>query len=273
MYRFFLFLKKISFVVLFVVIEILAFKYYANSNSYTQARVSGISDRVTGYVYTAISGVKHFFSLGAENRKLTEEVARLRKELTRYENIEAWQYESPLPLDSLRYTYTAARVINNSINRAENFMTLNKGSRDGITPDMAIISDGAIAGYVLHCSDKFSTAISVLNTKFRTSGKLAGEDYSAGSLYWDARSYEEMILSEIPKYATIEVGDTVVTTEHSSRFPEGILIGTVKNFELVNGTYYQARVKLFAQMGALNNVVLVRYEDLEEKRALEALTN
>ncbi|MCD7963948.1 MAG: rod shape-determining protein MreC [Rikenellaceae bacterium] len=269
MYRFVLFLKRIGYVFLFIVIEVIAFRYYSDSSGYNQARTLNIANNLTGNIYSAFADVRQYFYLGKENKRLTEEVAGLRAELSRYEDESRFFSDIILPESLAVYSYMTAKIINNSLNRAENFMTLNKGSRDGVKINSAVISDGAIAGYVMDCDNKFSVAISVLNTKFKTSGKLKGKNNSSGSVFWDAKHYDEMVFTEIPKYAEIAVGDTVITTEFSSRFPEGIHIGTVKSFELINGTYYEARLEIMAKMGGLNNVVLVYYNDMDEKISLE----
>ena len=108
----------------------------------------------------------------------------------------------------------------------------------------------------------------VLNRGFKTSGKIKGTDYF-GSVSWDGASYEYVMLTEIAKYAQIHVGDTIVTTSHSSRFPPGLMIGTVADFELNNATYYDVRVKLHTDIAALNNVVVIKYLDAEERETLE----
>ncbi len=207
--------------------------------------------------------------MGAENRRLAQEVASLRERLGHYEDNAPQTPVKDSLLDGMGFEYMAARVLRNSVNRAENFMTIDKGTRDGVVPDMAVISGGAVAGYILESTERFSKAVSIINTGFRTSGKILGKDNSSGSVSWDARSYDEVVLSEMPKYADIEIGDTIVTTQYSPRFPEGMLIGTVADFELVNGTYYEVRVRLALQMGALYDVVLARNEDMEERRSLE----
>ena len=262
--RLLLFLRRISFFLLFVAIEAAALRYFSNSSDYNQARVIGVANWLTGDIYRGISATRHFFSLGRENRRLTEEMARLQAQLYR-------QVSDTLPVDTAggRYTFTTARVVNNSIYRDKNYITLDKGTRQGVRTEMALLAPGgAIAGYVLNCSDRFSVAISILNTRFRTSGRILGQDYS-GSISWDGLRTDEVLFSEIPKNAPIAVGDTIVTTDYSSYFPPGLLIGTVQRFELVNGTYYNARVRLAADVAALRYVTLADYLDREEKLELE----
>ena len=244
MIKFFLFIKKIHFVLAFVVLEAFALHYYANSTSYTKAKLITASNYVVGGIYSQLSGIGSYFRLKRENAALTDTAGRR------------------------KYEYYPAKVVNNSITRQENYITIDRGADDGMRPDMALVAEGGIAGYIVGCSDRFSVCLSVLNRNFRTSGKIKGGDYF-GSVYWDGTSYRHLTLSEIPKYAQIHAGDTIVTTAHSSIFPPDLTIGTVESFELNNATYYDVKVRLHTDIAALNNVLAVRYIDADERGALE----
>ena len=270
MFKFFLFIKKIHFVLIFIVLEGFALHYYANSTSYTKAKLITASNYVVGGIYSQLSGLNSYFHLRKENISLTEKVAELENELEQYRHpVYTADVDSTI-LNTMFGDTSAAptRVINNSIIRQENYITLDKGVDAGLQPDMALISDGGIAGYVIGCSEHFSVCMSILNRDFKTSGKIKGTDYF-GSVTWDGTSYEYLKLSEVAKYATLQKGDTIVTTSHSSRFPPEIMIGTVESFELNNATYYDVRVKIHTDMAALNNVLVVKYLDAEERETLE----
>lgn len=273
MIKLILFIKKVHFFLLFVILEVLALTYYHHSSVYSGARLMNASTALVGGVYGSMSRVRDYVGLRRENEALVREVAGLRERLDRFTGREPVTDSTALRPDSLPNTffYGTARVINNSVSKQHNYITLDKGARDGIEKDMALIYDNAIAGYVLDCSDKFAVAISVLNIDFRTSGKIKGGDYF-GSIYWDGTSYEEVTFSEIPKYAQLAVGDTIETTDYSSIFPPRLMIGTVSSFEMINGTYYQAKVKLKLDMGRLKYVNTVRYVDQDERMELEART-
>lgn len=280
MTRFLLFLRKIQFFILFIVLELLAFGYFYKSSAYTNAKIINASNKLVGGVYRGVSGIRSYFILKNENRRLTGQVAELQNELERYRvALQRFYADSSgvLGTDPLAaagfeteplYRYGSAAVVNNSIVKQHNFITIDKGLADGMEKDMALIADNGIAGYLLDCSEHFSVAMSVLNLDFRTSGKNKGDTYY-GSVKWDGISYDEVTLYEVPKYADIAVGDTIVTTSFSSRFPPGVNIGTVSEFELVNGVYYEAKVKLFTSFGNLQNVNVVKYNYIEEKLELE----
>ena len=126
---------------------------------------------------------------------------------------------------------------------------------------------------MLGCSDHFAVCMSVLNRNFKTSGRIKGTDYF-GSVFWDGSSYEHVTLSEVPKYAPLQVGDTIVTTDYSTIFPPDVLIGTVESFSLHNATFYNVKVKLHSNIAALGNVLAVKYLDAGERNALEeSVTN
>ena len=163
-----------------------------------------------------------------------------------------------------------ASVVANSINRQQNLITLNRGLRDGVQPEMALLSPaGAMVGYVVDCSDRYAVAMSVLNTSFRASGRLAGSDYF-GSIYWDGVDPHVVVLGELSKYADPQPGDEVVTTGFSQYFPEDVLIGEVESAELnETRTAYTVRVRLAAEMSRLTDVVLVGNRDLYEIRELQ----
>lgn len=257
---------------LFIALEAIAISVFLHSNVYQKARIAGASDRLVSGVYDKIADVSGYFGLKGENQRLVAEIARLRSEMSAHlYHADTLLYGRTDTVPGLQYyQYQPARVIRNSISKRENYITIDRGTLDGVEPEMALVSDDGIVGYVVHCSDHFSVAVSILNAKeFRTSGCIKGSDF-AGSIYWDGLSHREVILDEIPKYADMQVGDTVVTTNYSYIFPPDQPIGTVQSFEMVNGTFYKVRVRLFADLARIRYVYAVRYLEQEERRALES---
>lgn len=272
MSQFILFLRKIYFVIMFILLEIMAFSHFSNSSVYANAKIMNASAVMTGGFQGSISRVENFMRLRSDNEKLLARVAALENELETYKAAErAVQSDSVVidPVSTLgQYEYMTAHVVNNTINRRDNYLTIDKGSKDGVVPEMAIMSNGCLVGYIVSCSAHYSVGVSFLNTKFVTSGQSTRRSYY-GSVRWEGVDYSKGRLLEIPKYADIEVGDTIVTTEFSSRFPEGIPIGVVTNAEMVNGINYEADIDLLVEFGRLYNVELVKFSDTREKLELE----
>ena len=272
MRKLFEFIRSVYVVVLFVVLEAVAVSCYARSSYYTQARLLSRSNQVVGGVHGFFAGIGHYFTLGRENRMLLARVAQLEERLAQYEEAEtAERLDSYMQdIGESKYRFATASVVANTVNRAQNLITLNRGHRDGIVEEMAVLSpDGAMAGYVVACSERYSVAMSVLNTSFRASGKLADSEYY-GSIYWDGLDPDVVVLGELSKYADPQPGQEVVTTGFSQYFPADVLIGWVESASLNEPrTAYTARVRLPAGMSRLGDVVLVGNRDLFEIRDLQ----
>ncbi len=268
MYRLLEFIRRSYVTLLFVVFEVIAIGIYARSTYYTQATLLARANALTGGLAGAITDVGGYFSLARENRALTAHVAELEQRLAYYGGLV--DTTAVIDIAELQYEFMPARVVSSTINRTHNFITLNKGLRDGVMSDMAVLSpSGEAVGYILDCSERYSVAISVLNTSFRTGCKIKGDGYS-GSLEWDGGSTYEVTMRELSKYAKIEIGAEVVTTGVSHYFPSDMLIGWVESYELDESkTYYNAKVRLAADFSNLHNVVLVKYIDRSEVVELE----
>ena len=265
------FFKKIHFVLLFVLLEIIAVNFYVNDSAYNKAKMIVLTTNATAGVSSLFSGVNNYLSLKGENERLQNEITELRNIVSR--NQQNIAVDDSVSIEVLaKYEYSSANVIGNSITKQENYITINRGYIDGVEPDMAIVSAGSIVGYILQTSERFSVGMSLLNRKFKTSGKIKNSDFF-GTIYWDGVSHREIVFTEVPKYAQINIGDTVVTTNYSTRFPAGLMIGTIKSFDIDNGVYYNARVDLSADLARINNVTLVKYLSSEERKNLEENIN
>ena len=164
MYKLLEFLRSTYVALLFVIIEVVAINYYAHSSHFTQARILTQSNRLAGGIHSAFRGVKRFFALPDENRRLLERVAALENELSFYREQALFAaldtVGSPL---AGPYRYTTARVVANSINKQENLLTLNKGRDFEVSPETAVVTpSGAMVGYIVSCSDRYSDRKSVV---------------------------------------------------------------------------------------------------------------
>ena len=279
MYKLIEFLRRIHVVLLFIIIEAIALNYYAHSTFYTQAKILSRANSVVGGLQRSVFSVKHFFTLRSENELLAARVAELEQSLAAYRERESnsatdtlsmAQIDSAFVEQLTQYSYTPARIISNTINRNRNYITLNRGRQHGITEDMAVISpDGSMVGYIVGCSDRYSVAISILNDKFTTSGKIVGDDHF-GSITWNGRSPHKVQMSELTKYAEFEVGAPVVSSGLSHIFPEGVKIGVVESFsENENQTSFDVVVRLAADMTKVSNVLVISNDGYIEATELE----
>lgn len=231
--------------------------------------------KMAASVYNTASGVTSYFNLRDINEDLQQQTARLQADLiVAQEKIK--QYEEMYHIDTMdvkeplrQYDFTIARVINNSIHRPHNYITINKGSADGIKPEMGIIDQNGIVGVVDLVGEHNSRAISMLNPNFRLSCKVVGND-AFGSLVWDGKNYQEAILEEMPRHSKYHKGDTVITNGYSAIFPEGIPVGIITGLEPnSNGNFYTLRVKLLTDFSTLSTVRVISNNQVEELRKLD----
>jgi rod shape-determining protein MreC len=269
-YRLLLFVRRIYVFAIFVVLEGLALHYYANSTVHTRARLLGFSDNVVGGVYGAVSGAERYMSLARTNRLLEDKVVALENELALYrDHLSQAALDSIRAVEGFRHQYVAARVVHNSINKRQNFFTVDRGTRDGVERGMAVVSvDGVMVGYVEGVSAGNAICVSVLNTEFRASGMIAGTGHF-GSISWLGGDPRVVRLSEVPKYAPVERGDSILTRS-SLNFPEGIFVGTVGGFTVDEArASYDIDVKLGVDITALKTVLLVKNLEALELIKLE----
>ncbi len=265
----FKFLLRIHFLLLFILIEIFSFSLLVKKNNFHKARFANFTRQVAGSFYTKANKLKEYLSLAEENQRLAEENNKLLNIIeSTYKSDEIFFRSINDTINNQRYRYTTAKIINNSINKKHNFLTLNKGIQQGLRPEMGVVSDGSIVGIVKGVSDDYATVISLLNLDLRISSKVKKNGYF-GSLNWTGKDYLTATLSEIPLHADIQEGDTIITSGFSSIFPEGVLVGYISDFEEKGGSFYEIKVKLSTDFKKLNNVNVIGNLLQTEKIELE----
>jgi rod shape-determining protein MreC len=267
------FLLKYNSLIVFLILEGIAFYWLTSGNSYHNTRMVKGMQGVTRGMEERISNIRSYLNLREINSNLASENNALRNSIERFTSQANLKFVSVK--DSLfkqQYQYTSARVINNSVNKQKNFFTLDKGSRQGIKIDMAVTNGKDVAGVIIGCSDNFSIAISLLNLDFRLSARLKSSGYF-GSLSWDGRNYRHAVLNEIPQHINVNIGDTIETTGYSAIFPEGMLIGTVSDLKKSGSDFYKITIELFTDFKRLRYVNIIgnmkRTEQLELENQLQ----
>ncbi len=259
---------------IFLIIEVVCFWLLVRSNPFHSAAYFRTSSSLIGNIYQTRTNIAQYFNLPAVNEELASDNARLRQVLA--------QSQVPVivrsSVDSLRQTraehnhgFLAARVINNSTRFSHNFLTINKGRKNGIEPGMGVISAHGIVGKVMSVSDNFATVSSILNTDVFVSCFIKRKD-NFGSINWDGRDVLFAKLLYIPRHAELEKGDTVVTSGYNSIFPENILIGYINEFTK-GDSWYDINVALSNDFSALSYVYVVKNPLREERIELEQTLN
>ena len=223
----------------------------------------------TSAILENFSGIREYFSLRTENDRLSYENARLRNELARMGNFDQMPGTVVDSAGRTSFTFIPARVITSSVNRQYNYVTVNKGRKQGVYPDMAAVSETGVAGIVIAVSENYASIIPVLNRNFRLSARLKKNRYF-GIIEWEGRSPETVAFREIPIHVDVQPGDTVVTSGFSAVFPEGILVGTVESVSESGGNFHDIKIRLSTDYRNLYHLDLVRFEHRAELNELES---
>ena len=267
----FRFLLRNYFLMMFLVLEAFSLVMIVSFNNYQRVTFFNSSNNFTGAVYEKFSSFDDYFNLSRTNAHLAADNASLRKQLQlRIIQQEKYPVNRPDTVDAPAYVFTSAKVINNSVNKQLNYITLNKGSRQGIKQDMGIINADGVVGVITNVSPNYSTGLSLLNKRLSIPAKITKNNYF-GSLVWDGEGYNTADLKEIPFHIIVNVGDTVVTSGFSNVFPDGIMIGTIKKFDVESGTnFYNIKVELSTNFKTVKFVEVVQNTKRAELINLES---
>lgn len=261
------------FVLLEVISAVLLFKY----NSYQGSVWFSSANAVSGRVYEASAAVGQYFSLVTVNRQLTQRNVYLEREVARMaqEHAEATADSSYLQRlqnnQTNHYRLVPARVVSSSLDRLNNFITIDKGEADGVKKDMGVVCGTGIVGIVYLTSAHYSVVIPVLNSKSNISCSIRGRGYF-GYLHWMGGVPDEAYLDDVPRHARFRIGDVIVTSGYSSVFPPGMLVGKVMRvYNSANGLSFRLRIKLTTDFGNLRDVCVITDAAVAERvKLLEA---
>ncbi len=241
------------------------------NNTFQRASTVNSSNHLVGAAYARINAWRSYLHLSEENTTLAEENAALHMKLqylTASDSVAQGVVNDSI--HDVQYQYIVAKVTNNSINRTNNYITLDKGKKQGIQKGMGVISASGIVGIVLNVSDHFATVQSLLHSETRISAAL--EDSQAfGSLVW-GNSYDARVatLKDIPNHVKVKEGELVYTSGFSL-FPPGILAGKVIETGVSGGdSFLDIKIELSTNFHNLQQVYVVKDLFAGEKAALEA---
>lgn len=272
----FLFIRRYFNFLFFMVMQLVALYILFHYNRFHEAAFMGVASEVTGRINEKYNNVEYYFKLKKTNEALVKENEVLRNKLREnYEAPDTTQrvVQDSLPYDTLgqfrKFVYRAAKVVNNSVNFTNNTFSIHRGEKQGVKKDMGVISPSGVAGSVIFTSDNFAIVMSLLHSQSRLSAKLkkSGE---TGSVLWDGKDPSYLTMINLPKSMQVNKGDSIVTSQYSSRFPEGILVGTVA--EIVDdksSNFYTLKLKTATDFYNLEHVTVIENLQKDELKKLE----
>ena len=253
--------SKNGLLLFFILLQIIALVLIFTRNSMQQSWIAAQSAAFNSWISGYIDEGTSYLKLKQINEQLVSQNKALMEELYGKDAVKIPQFRKVH--DTIGggqiYTFVDGEIVFNSINRKDNYFTINRGRRDGVMPKMGVMAPNGIAGIVINTTNSYALVQSVLSVnKIRINAALKKSDYF-GTLTWRGENSRIMHLADIPKYVPLQVGDTVVTDGKSAIFPRGVMIGKVSGYEVDSKTgFWDISVELSEKMGTLNKIYVVK---------------
>lgn len=270
MQRLFLFFYQYRAFFTFLVLELFCAWLLIGNNPYQGARFFNSSNGLVASLNNVSQGIREYFLLRQVNSTLARENAYLR---SKFEELNQLHYitSSPTITDSAivsQYDFVSAKVVNNTVNRFTNFITINKGAQEGLKPGMAVISSLGVIGKIRTVSSHYSVVTSILHVDVEVSALLKRTGHF-GTIQWDGLDPDFVKFKYIPRHVEPVQGDSVVTSGYNAVFPEGIMIGRIEEVHLTDELFYDLKVKLSQDFRKLSYVEVVKSDLKLELDSLE----
>ena len=273
------FLAKYKHWFLFVLLEIASLVLLFRFNNYQGSVWFTSANIVAGKVYELSSSVASYFSMGKLNRELTERNVQLERQVKELSEQLYEKTRDPKFAQKGQYRFLSdfklinAKVVSNSLDKEENFITIDKGSWDGVRKDMGVACGNGIVGVVYLVGTHYSIVLPVLNSKSNISCSIQGRSYF-GYLRWAGGAKNIAYLDDIPRHAKFKLGDRIITSGYSAIFPAGILVGKIKHvYNSEDGLSFRLAVQLSTDFGNLRDVCVIDDATVREKKKVMDAAN
>lgn len=223
-----------------------------------------------GWMQSAFAWIPNPVSMKSENAalrelnlQLSEERASIRQAL-----IENAALRKMLEFKKKStYEVISADIVGKTTTEVRNFVTMNKGIADSIQEGMPVITDAGLVGVVIGASPNFSIAQLLINRDSRIAAKILRSRID-GIVMWEGE--QDLVMKNIPKSYDVKVGDEVITSEYSNKYPSNIRIGWVsKIVEEPTSLFRRILVKPSANFSTLEQVYIAKVIPDPERIKLE----
>ena len=273
----FLFLKRYSVFILFLVLQGLALSMLFSYNRFHQTIYGMFSDEVAGNLNKRVNKVESFFTLSEQNQALRRQNAALLSYLPSGSVIPETSSQlvaDTVKVDSLKsyrqYQYFDAKIISNSVFLQQNILVLHRGSAQGIVPNMAVVGTDGLIGTVISVSENMSIVMSLLHRQSKVIAVLK-KGSGLGEVSWDGKDPRFLLLSKIPKTIVVKKGDTVVSSPYSDKFPPGLPIGFVEKIDQDQETNtYKLKIRTAVDFYSVQHAYIVKNLLQEEMDQLKS---
>lgn len=268
------FLARYNHWFVFLLLEVVSFVLLFKYNNYQGSVWFSSANYVSGKIFEGEAEIESFFGLTKVNEQLTQrnlyleqQVKSLSDQLYGKDNGKKFLQKSQSDLLN-QFKLIPAKVVDNSVDKAQNFITIDKGASDGIRKDMGVACGNGVVGIVYMVSNHYSVVIPVLNTESNISCAIAGRGYF-GYLHWSGGPSDIAYVDDIPRHAHFKLKDKIVTSGYSSVFPPGVEVGEIMHvYNSEDGLSYRLQIKLSTDFGNLRDVCVIDDASVKERMQL-----
>lgn len=268
------FLAKYNHWFVFIILEVICFVLLFRFNNFQGSVYFSSANAVAGKVYEYNSSVTTFFNMSQSNKKLSERNLILEQQVRALTQYIATHHGDSLAMEQCQkqalagFKLIPAKVIQSTINREDNLITIDKGKADGIHEDMGVACGTGVVGVVYMASDHYSIVLPVINVNSNISVMIRKRGYF-GFLHWKGTPSDIAYVDDVPRHARFALGDYVVTNGYSSIFPPGIMVGKILHvFNSSDGLSYRVQLRLSTDFGKLRHVCVIDNSALKDKALL-----
>ena len=268
---FFRLIRRFGDFLLLIVIGIISIVLISKNSTYQHYVLFTNSNRLLGTIDQAKSNIEKYLSLKTENTRLFEENVRLLHEVNRLRNQLHYEEENAnaYVFSDMNFAFIPATVINTSLEKQHNYLTINKGTRDSVTQGMGVISRDGLVGIVKTTSEHFSLIVPIIHARSQISCKIKGSD-TYGTLSWDGKNWREAQIRDVIRHIPIHLNDTIVTSDFSYNFPKNIPIGIIREKDLDrDDSYHILSIELFVNYKTITEVYVIKNFNSQEQEMLE----
>jgi len=264
--------------ILFILLEVFGFWLLVNNNNYWSVEYFNTASTINAKSLAVSNTVREYTNLREVNADLANQNRVLIEQLAVLQQKHPAQAPAAYKADSIfaaRFKFvTVAKVIENTTRWTDNYITIDKGTADGVKEGMGVIAPTGVVGKVKHCNEKFSIITSILHSQFMVSTKLlrSGE---IGTSKWENSINPSVVqLKDISRYKPINKGDTAVTSDQNAVFPPGVMIGRVKTFKVsADQAFFDIDIQLGTDFSKISYVYLVENKLQSQQQSLKENLN
>ena len=229
-----------------------------------EAVTFGIFSEAQRSMSSVVSGVRRVWSGYIGLRRVREENDALKRDLAAAQIAAQEQralasrargLEKLLELrDRTSLQTTAAEIIGTAPTPDFRTVTIDKGTRDGLRPDMAVIAPAGVVGRIVVPSAR-SAKVQLLVDRNAAAGAIVERSRAQGVVV--GAGGERLEMEYVSEVYDIVVGDVVVTSGIDGIYPKGFVIGRIESMERSGGAYKRIVVKPAVDFNGLEEVLVV----------------